>query len=183
MSNIEKVDSVTLLRKDKVMNGVSWPARFQQAISTWPYLNDLGSAAAQVSTDMPMTRIFNPLCNQCFFFQDTRCGACERDKSSTMIQMFGQPYNQNTLKSVQPDDQASLNRVKSFISLPAFYNTCLVMTIWVFCFRISRCVRDVAGYALFFTACITRSIECSQPAMKLSSRGERPTPHSTQPRY
>ena len=48
MSNIEKVDSVTLLRKDKVMNGVSWPLKFQQAISTWPCLNDLGSSAVQV---------------------------------------------------------------------------------------------------------------------------------------
>ena len=48
VSNIEKVDSVTLLRKDKVMTGVSWSVRFQQAISTWPCNNDLGSAAAQV---------------------------------------------------------------------------------------------------------------------------------------
>ena len=48
MSNIEKVDSGTLLRKDKVMSGVSWPARFQQAISTWPSWDDLGAAAAQV---------------------------------------------------------------------------------------------------------------------------------------
>ena len=46
VSNIEKVDSVTLLRKDKVMTGVSWSVRFQQAISTWPCNNDLGSAAA-----------------------------------------------------------------------------------------------------------------------------------------
>ena len=48
VSNIEKVDSVTLLRKDKVMSGVSWSLRFQQAISTWPCNNDLGSAAVQV---------------------------------------------------------------------------------------------------------------------------------------
>ena len=48
VSNIEKVDSVTLLRKDKVMSGVSWSLRFQQAISTWPSNNDLGSAAVQV---------------------------------------------------------------------------------------------------------------------------------------
>ena len=68
VSNIEKVDSVTLLRKDKVMNGVSWPARFQQAISTWPYLNDLGSAAAQVSTDMPTTRNIQSINQSVGFF-------------------------------------------------------------------------------------------------------------------
>ena len=45
------------------------------------------------------------------FSQDSKCGACEREKSSTMIQMFGQPYNQNTLKPVPPDEQARLNRV------------------------------------------------------------------------
>ena len=48
VSNIEKVDSITLLRKDKVMNGVSWSMRFQQALSTWPCLNDLGASAVQV---------------------------------------------------------------------------------------------------------------------------------------
>ena len=50
VSNIEKVDSVTLLRKDKVMNGVSWSLRFQQALSTWPCLNDLGASAVLVMT-------------------------------------------------------------------------------------------------------------------------------------
>ena len=48
VSNIEKVDSVTLLRKDKVMNGVGWSLRFQQSINTWPCLNDLGSATVTV---------------------------------------------------------------------------------------------------------------------------------------
>ena len=48
VSNIEKVDSVTLLRKDKIMNGVSWSLRFQQSINTWPCLNDLGSGSVQV---------------------------------------------------------------------------------------------------------------------------------------
>ena len=42
VSNIEKVDSVTFLRKDKVLNGISWSMRFQHALSTWPYFNDLG---------------------------------------------------------------------------------------------------------------------------------------------
>ena len=41
------------------------------------------------------------------------CGACEREKSSTMVQMYGQPYNQNTLKPVPPDEQARLNRVSN----------------------------------------------------------------------
>jgi hypothetical protein len=51
VSNIEKVDSVTLLRKDKLMNGVSWSIRFQQALCTWPCINDLGAGAAQVQKD------------------------------------------------------------------------------------------------------------------------------------
>ncbi len=46
------------------------------------------------------------------FFQDTKCGACERDRAGTMVQMYGQPYHPNTLKTVPPDDQASLNRVR-----------------------------------------------------------------------
>jgi len=88
VSNIEKVDSVTLLRKDKVMNGVSWSMRFQQALSTWPCLNDLGASAVQ----------------------DAKCGVCDHEKATTMMQMFGQPYHQNTLKPVPPSEQASMNR-------------------------------------------------------------------------
>ena len=30
------------------MSGVAWSSRFHQAVSTWPCINDLGSAAAQV---------------------------------------------------------------------------------------------------------------------------------------
>ena len=50
------------------------------------------------------------------FFQDTKCGACERDRAGTMVQMYGQPYHPNTLKTVPPDDQASLNRVRIVIA-------------------------------------------------------------------
>ena len=39
---------MTLLRKDKLMNGVSWSMRFQQALCTWPCISDLGAGAAQV---------------------------------------------------------------------------------------------------------------------------------------
>ncbi len=48
VSNIEKVDSVTLLRKDKIMTGLSWARKFQHAIDTWPCINDLGASAASV---------------------------------------------------------------------------------------------------------------------------------------
>ena len=49
MSNIEKVDSVTLLRKDKIMTGISWTNAFRNSLDTWPCLNDLGAQAAQVN--------------------------------------------------------------------------------------------------------------------------------------
>jgi hypothetical protein len=53
--------------------------------------------------------------NTCFFyFQDSKCGACERDRAATMLQMYGQPYHPNTLKTVPPDDQATFNRVSRF---------------------------------------------------------------------
>ena len=113
------------------MSGVSWSLRFQQSISTWPCTNDLGSAAVQVIL------IFYPnleawLQGHCYLstfyqeyilmydnniLQETICGACEREKSSTMVQMYGQPYNQNTLKSVPPDETARLHRVRKEQSL------------------------------------------------------------------
>ena len=52
VSNIEKVDSVTLLRKDKVMTGISWSVKFQRSLDTWPCLNDLGATAAQVQLSL-----------------------------------------------------------------------------------------------------------------------------------
>ena len=42
------------------------------------------------------------------------CGACERERASTMVQMYGQPYNQNTLKPVPPGETASLHRVSTY---------------------------------------------------------------------
>ena len=93
VTNIERVDSVTLVRKDKVMNGVSWTINFRHAIDTWPCMNDLGPTAASA--------------------QD-KCGACDRDKSAvTMIQMFGQPYDPTSLKTIPPSEQAQMNRVST----------------------------------------------------------------------
>ena len=89
MSNIEKVDSVTLLRKDKIMTGTTWTLRFQHAITTWPNLNKLGSQSCA----------------------STVCGACEKARAQTMLQMFGQPYNSNTLATLPPDQDAMINRV------------------------------------------------------------------------
>lgn len=88
VTNIEKVDSVTLLRKDKLMTGISWTLRFQHALTVWPCLNDLGSEACT----------------------STVCGACEKNKADTMLQMFGQPYNSNTLSTIPPDPEAMMNR-------------------------------------------------------------------------
>ena len=44
-------------------------------------------------------------------FQDTKCGGCDRDRAANMIQLFGQPYNPNTLKSTVPSEQACMSRV------------------------------------------------------------------------
>ncbi len=90
MSNIEKVDSVTLLRKDKIMTGLSWARRFQHSADTWPCLNDLGAASAAT---------------------DARCGACDRERAATMVQLYGQPYDPTSLKTVAPSEDATSNRV------------------------------------------------------------------------
>ena len=58
-----------------------------------------------------------------YLSQETMCGACEREKASTMVQMYGQPYNQNTLKPVPPGETASLHRVRiDGIPLKLFYH-------------------------------------------------------------
>ena len=43
----------------------------------------------------------------------TVCGACENARAKTMIQLFGQPYNSNTLASLPPDQDSMMNRVSN----------------------------------------------------------------------
>ncbi len=45
--------------------------------------------------------------------QDSKCGACEKDRSSTMVQMYGQPYDPTSLKTVAPSEDATTNRVRN----------------------------------------------------------------------
>ena len=67
---------------------ISW-FRFTHGITTWPCLNELGPESCS----------------------STMCGACEKGKAATMLQMFGQPYNSNTLATLPPKPEAMLNRV------------------------------------------------------------------------
>ena len=69
VSNIDKVDSVTLLRKDKVMKGVSWSMMFQQALITWPCLG-------------------LDLCPS--IVQDAKCEVCHHEFATSIVLMFGQ---------------------------------------------------------------------------------------------
>ena len=39
------------------------------------------------------------------------CEACENARAYSMIQMYGQPYNNNTLATVPPNPDAMMNRV------------------------------------------------------------------------
>ena len=43
----------------------------------------------------------------------TVCGACEKARAKTMLQLFGQPYNSNTLASLPPDQDSMMNRVST----------------------------------------------------------------------
>ena len=66
--------------------------RFTHGITTWPCLNELGPESCS----------------------STMCGACEKGKATTQLQMFGQPYNNNTLATLPPKPEAMLNRVSCF---------------------------------------------------------------------
>ena len=87
VSNIERIEEFTLLRKKKLMNGIC-SVKLQHSLDTWPCLVDLGKMAAYVE----------------------RCDACRKDSPVTMISLCGQPYNLITLKTVLPSDDAKMNR-------------------------------------------------------------------------
>jgi hypothetical protein len=66
VSNIEKVDSVTLLRKDKVMAGISWAVKFQRAVDTC-FNNLRGSAAQVLRSDLLLSDLDFLQLTQCTF--------------------------------------------------------------------------------------------------------------------
>merc|ERR1712111_273870 len=63
---------------------------------------------------------------------DAKCGGCDQEKATSMVQMFGQPYHLNTLKSVPPSETASMNR--NFLSV-------LNVLVWLNC-TISFIIRN-----------------------------------------
>ncbi len=92
MSNIERIDSATNSRWENLLNGVVWNVHFRHALDTWPCINDLGANAAA-----------GP---------GAKCGACEAPTQTlSMVQMFGQPYDPTSLKTVPPSESAQMNRV------------------------------------------------------------------------
>jgi len=95
VSSIEKVDSVTSLRTDKVMVGVQWPHKLRRALETWPQARDLGAQALS---------------------QGTLCAACAKDSANSHLQLSGQPYNATSLRPVAPTEDVQAERV-SIISL------------------------------------------------------------------
>ena len=58
---------------------------------------------------LPFLLLFQTLKN--LFLQESICGACETERAALMIQLFGQPYHQNTLKPTIPSEQACMSRV------------------------------------------------------------------------
>ena len=75
------------------INHQKFALRFTHGITTWPCLNELGPESCS----------------------STMCGACEKGKATTQLQMFGQPYNNNTLATLPPKPEAMLNRVSCFL--------------------------------------------------------------------
>ena len=100
-------------------------ARFTHGITTWPCLNELGPESCA----------------------STMCGACEKGKAATMLQMFGQPYNSNTLATLPPKPEAMLNRVSTSDS--TFYHH------KPFPCRTSLSARTVAPCVVSTTDCTT----------------------------
>ena len=85
VSNIDKVDSVTLLQKDRVIKGISWSVKFQCSLDTWPFLKKLETMVAYKEK-------------------------CDKDCPIATIFLNGQPYDSTILKEVAPSEEAVKNK-------------------------------------------------------------------------
>lgn len=86
LDNMEKIRVLTKSKSDKAMKGSTWPARFMQAMITWPEINlkEIGS-------------------------KNSKCGACDAKYTSIEVKMLGKPYNEANLKEDEKKIPAGLN--------------------------------------------------------------------------
>ena len=89
MSSISAIEKVMKTKEEKLSNLSSiWSDELTKDLSTFPEILEKKS----------------------FDTQDSKCGACNVEKATTTIQLFGQPYSPTTLKTVPYTE--SLSKVR-----------------------------------------------------------------------
>lgn len=94
---MKTIEELTKERKNRLLSTITWSQRVIYSIETWPCYNiitDLGTAN--------MTQII--------------CGGCNQRGIASRFILYGQPYNANTIETVQPDNRLPYEKVIERIS-------------------------------------------------------------------
>ncbi|XP_060530425.1 uncharacterized protein LOC132704443 [Cylas formicarius] len=87
LTNVQTIDEITDIKKQKLLSLLKWPTSLQMAVCTWPCFNiirEIGQVDAS-------TKI---------------CAGCAKNSVAVRVLMYGQPYNATTLEGCQPDPNA-----------------------------------------------------------------------------
>ncbi|KAK4305999.1 hypothetical protein Pmani_022145 [Petrolisthes manimaculis] len=77
VEKVKVIDELAEQRKKKVIEIVTWDEKFKKSLDTWPCIN------VMVSNN------------------SNKCQACGKEQVSKLSQLYGQPYNQQTLRSCE----------------------------------------------------------------------------------
>ncbi|XP_042226833.1 uncharacterized protein LOC121869531 isoform X2 [Homarus americanus] len=78
VERVKVIDELAEQRKKKILEIVDWSDQFRSSLDTWPCVNVMITKNADM------------------------CQACTKNPASKLSQLYGQPYNQQTLRSREP---------------------------------------------------------------------------------
>ncbi|XP_050701325.1 glutamine and serine-rich protein 1-like [Eriocheir sinensis] len=80
VDSVEVIDELAEERKKKILEIVKWNDQFKKSLDTWPCVNVMVRTAKTAE----------------------KCRACQKSASVKLLQLYGQPYNNQTLHSREP---------------------------------------------------------------------------------
>ncbi|XP_071540433.1 uncharacterized protein [Panulirus ornatus] len=78
VERVKVIDELAEQRKKKILEIVHWDDQFRNSLDTWPCINVMITKNADI------------------------CQACSKNPATKLSQLYGQPYNQQTLRSREP---------------------------------------------------------------------------------
>lgn len=90
LENLQIIDEFTQQRKLQLRTCMSWPERIMQSLETWPHIMShfVDENNHQITCDI--------------------CNKRGDDSQVRRVLLYGQPYNENSMRPIQPNSQSSI---------------------------------------------------------------------------